>query len=538
MTDNIGYNRNPNLPKAGVEKQFTDHEWSELEKCMDDPVYFAKTYFKIVHVDHGLIPFDLYDYQEKAIRIFQNHRNMIMCASRQCGKTSFATVVLLHTALFNKNKLIAILANKAATSKEILERVKRAYEYLPSFLKGGVKEWNKGSVEFENGSKIMAEASSSDNIRGKSVFLLYIDEHAFIENWDEFSASVLPTLSSGKTTKMIFTSTPHGLNHFYYYVEGARQKKNGFGYIEVPWWEVPGRDEEWKEKTLHGELNGDQQKFDQEYALEFIGSSGTLISGAALKIMQYQNPLVTNPHLYQYKEKDGNHQYIMTVDTSRGKGLDYSTFHVIDVSTEPYESVCVYRNNMATPTDFADVCYQMATYYNNAFILVELNDLGSQVADILFDYEMDLIFTKTKGRLGKQVSYESGADRGIVTTHGSKSEGCSMLKLLIEQNKLKICDKNTIEELKTFSSKGKGWEAEPGKHDDLVMCLVLFSWLASAGFIDQLTDDSIMAKLREKTEEDLESDLLPFGIMIDGHDDFEEIIDPETLRNPLNDLFN
>jgi hypothetical protein len=535
MTNETGYNRNPNLPKAGSDKQFTEHEWSELEKCMDDPVYFAKTYFKIVSVDDGLIPFDLYEYQEKAIRIFQTHRNMLMCASRQCGKTSFATVILLHTALFNNNKLIAILANKEATSKEILERVKRAYEYLPAFLKGGVKEWNKKAVEFENGSKILAEASSSDNIRGKAVFLLYIDEHAFIEGWDEFAASVLPTLSSGKTTKMIFTSTPHGLNHFYYYVQGAKQKKNGFGYIEVPWWEVPGRDEAWKVKALE-EMNNDQAKFDQEYALEFQGSSGTLISGAALKIMQHQNPLITgHKHLNQYKEKNGNHQYVMTVDTSRGKGLDYSAFHVIDVTSEPHESVCTYRNNMITPTDFADVCYQMATYYNNAFILVELNDLGSQVADILFDYEMDLIFTKTKGRLGKQVSYEGGADRGIVTTHGSKSEGCSMLKLLIEQNKLIIHDKHTIDELKTFSSKGKSWEAEPGNHDDLVMCLVLFAWLASAGFIDQLNDSSIMEKLREITEEDLEKDLLPFGIVVDGHDDMD-LIDPNEV-NALNDLF-
>lgn len=517
MFEDTGYKRNPNLPKAGSQKQFTEQEWIELEKCMDDPVYFAKTYFKIVHVDKGLIPFDLYDYQERAIRIFQKHRNMLMCASRQCGKTSFATVILLHTALFNPNKLIAILANKGATAREILERVKRAYEYLPPFLKGGVKEWNKSSIEFENGSKIMAEASSSDNIRGKSVFLLYIDEMAFIEGWDEFSASVLPTLSSGETTKMIFTSTPKGLNHFYYYVEGARKKKNGYGLIEVPWYEVPGRDDKWKQKALE-ELNNDQQKFDQEYGLEFVGSSGTLISGAALKLMEYTNPLIKDPHLFQYKEKVGNHQYVMTVDTSRGKGLDYSTFHIIDVSTEPFESVCTYRNNMITPSDFAAVCERMATYYNNAFILVELNDLGSQVADLLYDAEMDLVFTESRGRKGKQVSYGGGAEKGITTTRGSKAEGCAMLKLLIEQNKLKICDKETIEELKVFSQKGDTYQAEPGKHDDLSMNLVLFGWLASVGFIDQLNDESIMEKLREKTEEDLENDLLPFGIVSDGRD--------------------
>lgn len=523
MSNIVGYNRNPNLPKAGTNKDFSLNDIDELEKCMNDPIYFAKKYFKIVHVDRGLIPFDLYPYQEEAIKIFQTHRNMVMCASRQCGKTSFATVVLLHSALFNDNKNIAILANKAATAMEILERVKRAYEHLPAFLKGGVKEWNKRSVEFENGSKILAEASSADNIRGKAVFLLYIDEHAFIDGWEEFSASVLPTLSSGETTKMIFTSTPNGLNHFYYYVEGARKKKNGFGLIEVPWYEVPGRDEKWKAEALEG-LNNDQQKFDQEYNLEFQGSSGTLISGAALKLLEYKEPLVKDQYLQQYEEKTGNHQYIMTVDVSRGKGLDYSAFHIIDITADPHKSVCTYRNNMITPTDFADVCYRMATYYNSALILVEINDLGQQVADILFEYEMDLIFTETKGRGGKQVSYSSSADNGLRTTHGSKSEGCAMLKLLIEQNKLITNDKHTIEELKTFSIKGKSYEAEKGKHDDMVMCLVFFAWLASVGFIDQVNNDSIMDKLREKSNEDLEYDLLPFGIIQDGRD-FEEVVD-------------
>jgi len=531
------YKNNTNLPVQKSSIQFSQKELEELEKCMDDPIYFADNYFKVIHIDNGLIPMKLYTYQRDGIKILNDKNKLVMASARQIGKTAMLSVMILHHIIFKSYSNVAILANRKSAAKEVLERCKLAYEHLPRFLKPGIVAWNKESIELDNGSKIFADATSGNSCRGKSIDFLVIDEFGHIDNWDEFSTSVMPTVSSGKNAKMVFCGTPKGLNQLYYYLEAAKKGNNDFGWMEIPWYKVDGRDEEWKRKTL-AELNFDQQKFEQEQCVAFLGSSGTLISGAALKLLSHQNPLVVNPHLYQYKEKEGNHQYVMTVDTSRGKGLDYSAFHVVDVSVEPHESVCVYHNNMVTPTDFADVCYQMATYYNNAFILVELNDLGSQVADILFDYEMDLIFTKTKGRLGKQVSYESDAEKGITTTHGSKSEGCSMLKLLIEQNKLVIHDKNTIDELKTFSSKGKGWEAESGKHDDLVMCLVLFGWLASAGFIDQLNDDSIMAKLRERTEEDLENDLLPFGIMIDGHDQFEEVIDASHDARLLNELFN
>jgi hypothetical protein len=262
---NDRYNNNPLVPKAGTKRGYTETEVTELRKCVSDPVYLAKTYFKIVSLDHGLINFSLYDYQEDAIRLFREKRNLIINASRQSGKTSIATVILLHTALYNDNKLIAILANKGATAREILDRVKRAYEYLPDFLKPGVKVWNKGSVEFENGSKIITSASSADNLRGSAIFLLYIDEMAFISNWEDFSASVLPTLSSGQSTKMILTSTPNGLNYYYNYVESARKNPDGeFGLIEVPWYRVPGRDETWRQRTL-AELNYDEQKFEVEY---------------------------------------------------------------------------------------------------------------------------------------------------------------------------------------------------------------------------------------------------------------------------------
>lgn len=518
------YLNNPFLPKAGLEKQYTPDQIVELKKCINDPIYFAETYFKIIHLDYGLVPFILYDYQKEAIEKFENNRNLIICASRQSGKTSITTVILLHTALFNPNKLIAILANKGATAREILKRIKTAYEYLPDFLKPGVREWNKGSVEFENGSIIMAEASSSDNIRGKSVFLLYIDELAFVENWDEFSASVLPTLSSGQTTKIVFSSTPNGLNHFYYYVENARKGTNNFALVEVPWWKVPGRDEEWKTRTL-GELNNDIVKFEQEYALEFIGSSGTLISGAALKLLKASIPVHYDNNAKQYEKPEKDKQYCMVVDVSRGKGLDYSAFHVIDITTIPYKQVFTFRSNLITPSDYASYIYNIGKTYNDAHILVEINDIGQQVVDILHDsgYE-NIIYTKNNGRSGKMASYGFGtsSEMGVRTTITVKSIGCSALKLLIEQNKLLLNDQNTIHELNTFSRKGKSWEAEPGNNDDLVMGLVLFAWLTLQLIFKEITDTDILVALKEKTEEQIQEDLLPFGFIISGDEELDD----------------
>ncbi len=519
------YKNNPFLPKANIKREYSSEEIHEYIKCVEDPVYFAKTYFQIVHLDHGLIPFTLYEYQEEAVRKFQRSRNLILCASRQSGKTSVTTVIILHTALYSQNKTIAILANKGPTARDILKRIKTAYEYIPDFLKPGVKEWNKGRVEFENGSVIMAEASSSDNIRGQSISLLYIDEHAFIRGWDEFSASVLPTLSSGTTTKMVFSSTPHGLNHFYHYVESARKGINDFELVEVPWQRVPGRDEAWRQKTL-AELNYDELKFAQEYSLDFQGSSGTLISGSTLKLLEFIEPLNIDKYYKQYEQPVEGHSYMITADVSRGKGLDYSALHVIDITDIPYKQVMTYRNNMITPTDFADIIEKVGYMYNEASVLIEINDLGQQVADCMFDNEYpNLLSTVTKGRKGKQLSASlvQKNDRGVRTTRPVKMTGCSALKLLVEQNKLKVNDKETIHELTVFSQKGNSYEAEPGNHDDLVMGLVIFAWATMQPFFKDLYDSDIMSALREKTEQELEEEMLPLGFVYDGHEDEHEV---------------
>lgn len=533
-----GYGGNPHLPFKNTTYNYTPHQAAELAKCIKDPVYFAETYFKIISVDHGLIPFKLYDFQAEAASLYLKSRKMMLATSRQIGKTSIATVIVLHYALFNSHKKIFLLANKADTALEILSRIQLAYEYLPKWLKSGIVEWNKSTVQFDNGTSIAARSSSSDSIRGQSCSLLYIDECAFVQNWDEFSASVLPVLSSGKDTKMIFTSTPNGLNHFYRYYEGAKKidpetgkSFNGFDLIEVKWNEVPGRDAKWKEETLQT-LNYDMMRFAQEYEVQFLGSSGTLISGYKLKELfaDVQQPIHYNQGFeYKvYKEPIAGHKYVIICDVSRGKGLDYSAFQVIDVSQTPYKQVAVFRNNMIVPRDYASFIYNTAKGYNNAYVLIEINDIGGQVSDLIaydFGYE-NLIYTESAGSKGKRVSngYGSNIDSGIRTSKTVKGLGCSMLKLLLEQNKLDIVDKNTIDELAVFSQKGQSYEAEQGYHDDTVMCLVLFAWLTTDDFFAQLTDGNIMHSLRDLSDEQVMETLTPFGVISNGLDDEPELV--------------
>ena len=526
MSSNNFYNGNPLLKKARRQINWTPDMVQEWMKCAEDPIYFAEKYIKIVHVDHGFIPIRLYDYQKEIINKLQNHRRVTVVTSRQAGKTTTASAIILHYILFNEHKTVALLANKGDAAREILDRIKLAYEALPDWLQQGVEEWNKGTIVLENGCKVLAAATSSSAIRGKSISLLYIDEAAFVENWDEFFASVFPTISSGETTKILFTSTPNGLNHFYKTCEGAKQDINGYQFVEVPWQQVPGRDAAWQKETL-GAMDFDLEKFAQEFECAFLGSSGTLISGATLKTLVNKQPLSSKDGLTKYFDPIVGHQYIMTVDVSRGKGLDYSAFQVIDITAMPYNQVCVYKNNMVTPVDYCDVIFRASKAYNNATILVEINDAGQQVADTLYmDYDCDnLIYTENAGARGKRISagFGKSSDRGIRTTKTTKSLGCSMLKLLIEQQQLIINDHDTIYELSRFSRKGSSYEAESGANDDLVMGLVIFAWMTDQQYFKDLTDINTLLKLRDKSEEQMNNDMLYF-FRDDGHPD-EDVID-------------
>jgi hypothetical protein len=520
------YLGNANLKGKGQKFNWTKKRLKEYMKCSEDPIYFAEEYIKIVHVDHGLIPIKMYDYQKEITNLITDNRRVTVVTSRQAGKTTVAAAVILHYVLFNEHKLVALLANKGDSAREILDRIKIAYEALPKWLQQGVIEWNKGSVEFENGSKIVAAATSSSAIRGKSVSFLYIDETAFVENWDEFFSAVMPTISSGKTTKILLTSTPNGLNHFYKTCNGAKEGTNGYKYVEVPWEKVPGRDDEWKQETLAA-MDFDTQKFSQEYACQFLGSSNTLIDGGKLKTLVSLTPIKEGQGISMYVEPEKGHTYACVVDVSRGKGLDYSAFQIIDVSEMPYKQVCVFRDNFITPVEYAEIIYRTATLYNESTCLIEINDIGEQVSELLhyeFEYE-NILFTESAGRAGRRISggFSKGVDKGIRTTKTVKSIGCSILKLLIEQEQLVINDHNTIEELSRFSRKGSSYEAESGSHDDLVMCLVLFAWLSNQTYFKDITDIQTLSKLRERSEEELMNDLLPFGICDDGIGEMEEI---------------
>ena len=520
-----GYLGNSHLKKVQEQIEWTPELLKEYAKCADDPVYFSKQYIKIVHVDRGLVPFDMYDYQKEICdKIFRSRRVAVLTA-RQSGKTTTAVAVILHYILFNEFKTVAILANKGDASREVMARVKLAYEALPKWLQQGIEEWNKGNIELENGCKVLAGTTSSSAIRGKSINFLYLDEVAFIEGYDEFFASVYPTISSGESTKLLMTSTPNGLNHFWKTCKGAKEGTNGYEYQEVMWYDVPGRDEKWRKETIEA-LDHDEAKFNQEYCCEFLGSSGTLISGGKLKELYPEQPIAKTEGLCQYERAEKGKQYVITADVARGKGLDSSSFTIFDITNMPYRSVASYKDNMIGPVDFASVLYRAGMIYNEAGILVEINDIGGQVSDILtldLGYE-NLLYTQNSGRSGKILSAGFGrnVDNGIRTTKLVKSVGCSMLKMLVEQNQLFIRDYDTIQELSRFSKKANSYEAESGFHDDLVMNLVLFAWMTEQSYFKDMTDINTLSTLREKTDEQIEEEMLPLGFIDVGDDDFYE----------------
>jgi hypothetical protein len=534
-----GYNGNALLKRTNQSIEWTPDLVSEYVKCSQDPIYFTETYMKIVNIDRGLINFKLYDYQKDMIKSFADNRFNVVATARQAGKSTVTCAFILWYTIFHPEKTVALLANKGETAREILQRIQLAYQYLPAWLQQGVKEFRAGAIVFENNSRVIAAATSSDAIRGYSINLLFIDEAAFIENWDTFFTSVYPTISSGKESKIILVSTPNGLNHFYAIWQNAIEKKNNYQAIKVSYERVPGRDEKWKTDTL-ASMNFNTEKFEQEYCVEFMGSSGTLIAGWKLKELVYQTPLNTKDGLSVYSNPIKDHKYTIVVDVSEGRSLDYSAFQVIDVTEMPYRQVCVYRNNLITPLDYGEIVHKVAINYNKAPVLVEVNNMGAQVSHALhYDFEYDnILFTENNGRNGKKVSsgYGTGIDMGVRTTVPVKANGCSLLKLLIEQNQLVINDFHTIEELSRFSRKGKSYEAEEGAHDDLVMGLVLFGWLSEQQYFKDYTDINTLMRLRDKTDEEIMQDLSPFGFIDDGRDDFEEIIDMTPHGNWMSDL--
>ena len=536
MSDINHYLGNPLLKKANVQVEWNKDQILEYQKCMQDPLYFCQKYIKIVSLDEGLVPFDVYPFQKEMLGTIHNNRFTICKLPRQSGKTTTIISYILHYVLFNEQMRVAILANKAATARDILSRLQLAYENLPKWMQQGVMSWNKGSLDLENGSRIVASSTSSSAVRGGSYNMIFLDEFAFVPHnvAEDFFSSVYPTISSGQSTKVIIVSTPNGMNLFYKLWSDAESGKNSYQPIEVHWSEIPGRDEKWKVETI---ANTSQEQFNREFECEFLGSINTLIHPTKIKSMVFDDPIQRNAGLELYKKPEKEGLYTIVCDVARGTEQDYSAFLVFDVSQLPYRIVAKYRNNEIKPLLFPNVIHDVAKAYNNAYVMIEVNDIGEQVATAMqYDLEYDnLIMASMRGRAGQILGsgFSGGkVQLGVRTTKAVKMLGCSNLKQLIETDKLIINDYDLITEFSTFVKHGQSYQAEDGHTDDLAMCCVLFGWMTNQTYFKELTNVDIREKMFLEQQDQLEQDMAPFGFMDNGIDDplGETVIDEYGQR--------
>ena len=512
---NDSYLGNPNVKRDGIIQEWTQDTVIEYAQCMKDPIYFTEKYCKVISLDQGLVPFKLYPYQKQMFNKFQENRFNVVLACRQSGKSISACAYILWFALFHSEKTVAVLANKGATAREMLSRVTLMLENIPFFLQPGTKALNKGSLEFSNNSRIIAAATSGSSIRGLSVNLLYLDEFAFVERAAEFYTSTYPVVSAGTDTKIIVTSTANGIgNTFYKIWEGAVQGVNEFKSFRVDWWDVPGRDGKWREETI---ANTSQLQFDQEFGNTFFGTGDTLINAETLmgfKALPYKKSL-EGGDLLIYEQPIKKHDYIMTVDVSKGRGQDYSTFTLIDISVRPFAQVAVYRNNTISPLLFPNIIYKYANSYNQAYVVIESNDQGSVVCNGLYhDLEYENIHLESAIR----------ADAiGIEINRKTKRLGCSAIKDILENNKLIIVDEQTILEISTFTSRGLSYEASEGNHDDLMMNLVMFGYFTSTRYFGEMTDINLKDMIFKQKMKEIDDDIVPFGFIDDGSEEIARI---------------
>ena len=512
---NENYLGNPNIKKDGIVSNFNEEQVLEYARCMKDPIHFVEKYAKIISLDKGLVPFKLYPYQKKMFRHFEENRFNVILACRQSGKSISACGYLLWFALFQPEKSIAVLANKGATAREMLARITIMLENIPFFLQPGVKALNKSNIDFSNNSRIIAAATTGSSIRGLSINLLYLDEFAFVERAAEFYTSTYPVISSGGDTKIIVTSTANGIgNTFHKIWEGSIQGVNEYNNFRVDWNDVPGRDEKWKEETIN---NTSQVQFDQEFGNTFFGTGNTLVNAQTLLDLRAKPPIkyMEGGDCLIYKEPVKNHEYILVADVSKGRGQDYSSFSLIDINVRPFEQVVVYRNNTISPLLFPNIIYKYANVYNKAYCIVESNDQGSVVCNGLY-YELEY----------ENVHVESAVKAnavGIDINRKSKRLGCSALKDLLENNKLKIVDEQTILEISTFEARGQTYQASVGNHDDLVMNLVLFGYFVSSTYFSNLTDINIKDMIFKQKLKEIEEDIVPFGFIDDGSEQVRRI---------------
>ena len=535
MSNQDQYLGNPNLKKTNTAVEFTKENIQEYHKCAEDPLYFIENYVQIVSLDEGLVPFEMYDFQKGMVSTMHENRFSIFKLPRQSGKSTIIISYLLHYALFKPNVNIAVLANKSSTARDILSRLQLAYENLPKWMQQGIIAWNKGNIELENGSKVIAAATSSSAIRGGSYNVIFLDEFAFVPSniAEQFFAAVYPTITSGQNTKVIMVSTPHGMNMFYKIWVDAQEKRNDYIPVEVHWSEVPGRDEAWKIETIR---NTSESQFNSEFECEFLGSINTLISSVKLKQLTYKTPIHSNAGIDIHTRPEEKRTYMLTADVSRGTANDYSAFVVFDVTEIPYKIVAKFRDNEIKPLLFPTKIHEVAKAYNNAYVMVEVDDIGEQVANTLqFDLEYEnLVMASMRGRAGQVLGagFSGGrAQLGVRTTKAVKKIGCSNLKQLIEDNKLIVEDYDCVNELSTFISRGPSYAADDGCNDDLVACMFMFSWATDQTYFKELTDNDIRMTMMKEQQDMLEQDMAPFGFIVNGVDDpFEDEIDEYGTR--------
>ena len=517
---NEGYLGNNLVKRAGVETQYTPEELQEYIKCSNEPVHFIESYCSIISLDEGLVKFKLRGYQDKLINHYNDNRFNVVLASRQSGKSITSCAYLLWYLLFHPEVTVAVLANKGVIAREMISRIVTMLESVPFFLQPGVKILNKGNIEFGNDSKVVAAATSSSSIRGLSINLLYLDEFAFVENAEEFYTSTYPVVTSGKNSKVIITSTANGVgNMFYKIYESAIQKQSEYKHFLINWYDVPGRDEEWKKQTI---ANTSETQFEQEYGNSFLGTGNTLINSNILLGLRSIDADWSRDNINIYTRPIEGHAYICTVDVSKGRGMDYSTFSVFDVSVQPFKQVATFRDNMLSPMLLPDMVNKYVKPYNEALVIVENNAEGGMVAQQLhYDIEYPNVFVQG---MTKQ------EDIGVTMNKKVKRIGCSTLKELLEEHRLELCDRATITELLTFVNKGTSYEAAKGYHDDMVMNCVLFSWFVTTEYFYHLTDSQVKDLLYSEQQKMIEDDMLPAGVFGSVKDENESFVDTEGDR--------
>lgn len=529
LAEDLQFQSNPKLKKVGVNFQLSQEQIDEWSKCADDPVHFIEKYVKFRTLDKGITNVTLYDWQKELVWAYKNNRQVIVKTCRQAGKTSTTVGFILWYVLFQRQKTVAVLAQKEKTATEIVKLIQDAYEDVPIWMQQGVKGWAATSLELENDSRIISESTAKGAIRGFTINLLYCDEFAHVPQHiaEDFITSVYPTISSGKTAKMIMTSTPFGLNLFYRFWVDAKKELddplnwNEFKAINVHWSQVPGRTQEWanRQRKILGE-----QKYMQDIEAEFLGSAHTLISGVKLRSLVFNKPMevLYDQSLNVYERPQKDHSYVLSADCSEGKGLDYSTFSVFDVTTAPYRIVARFRNNTIEDVMFASAIQQTALHYNSAYVLVENNAIGALVLNhIVVDLDYDNCFFTTVDRGEIEATGQGKAHRtpGIRTTNKVKAQGCAKLKTIVETDQLILNDFDIVQELSTFVlGKNKKWGAQEGTgiHDDTTTTLWLFAWLTTQDYFRDISDLNLRERLFADREKTLRDALPPPPVLVDG----------------------